>query len=1039
MKNTQRLQILNPEDISALYERPEFSDTERRHFFNLPNKLLERLAIKTNNGRRVAGIVYFILQYGYFKAKHQFFSVKFSDISKDIEFIMRHFLKHDHPPRKTPSLALQHRAKQEILSHTGFQADTERTRHEITEKLMQLVRRTQNPTEIFEEIIKHLNDNQCSIPPYTVLQDTIGEAFKNNDRALVHAVNDQLPVSVKSALDYLLNKNDKNYLITFLKFDAKTFQKNQMQSELQKLTLCKPIYEFAKQLLPSLDLSNSLIKHYSSLISLYQVARLKKTPKPLAYLYMVCYVVDRFERITNNLVQAFAYHVDNNHENAKSGAKLKMPSDPGPLENYECKLGELISLYTNKEVMKGDGPSIAAQAFIIMPEEQITTVSQKLIKSNKSRAEKEQALIWDYHRMHNQSVRINLRPIFEALEFNETTQLRDLFKAHRFWKKLLKHNKSITDYPIARIPMNHIHPKSLRNSFISTIPHARDRRKNRKIVNANQYEFYLYRALRECIRSRKVAINTSIDFKSFDEQVKKPKDWKTTKQNRLENLNNKFIMKPIKTILNELESTLESAIERTNRRAVSGDNKAIKITRHRNGKTSWTMPYPKKNTEIDNPFYDKLDIKTISELFDFVDHQTSFMKALTHIKPRGGGNEFDYLAVKGAILANGTLQGTHAFAKRSNVSYNRLAQAEDNHIRLKTLRSSADILIDQMLELPVFNLYLLSNNKHGSADGTKRKLRRRLLKARYSSKYFGTDVGMVLMTMGLGHIPFATRVIGANEHESHYIFPMMIQSSHIVDPDIISTDTAGTNNINDLLYFAAGKVHAPCYRSLVDRASKICGFKPLSQYNDFLIKPSHTVNKQLIIDKWPEILPILYSLFSHDSNQEKIIQQLSSHDFKSGVKDAIWELNLILKSIHILKYIDEPQYQRDIRTSLNRGEAYHLLLKSIGDVGGGDFRGMSEMEVEIWNECMRLIALIIIFYNMSLLSRLLSMKKSQNDEAAIKFLEAVSPVASQHFNLSGLYEFSEERAEIDVESVVAMMEEILSTTVEKMTDQLLVR
>ena len=76
-------------------------------------------------------------------------------------------------------------------------------------------------------------------------------------------------------------------------------------------------------------------------------------------------------------------------------------------------------------------------------------------------------------------------------------------------------------------------------------------------------------------------------------------------------------------------------------------------------------------------------------------------------------------------------------------------------------------------------------------------------------------------------------------------------------------------------------------------------------------------------------------------------------------------------------------------------------------MGGGDFRGLSEMEVEIWNECMRLIALIIIFYNMSLLSKLLSMKRSQKDKAAIKFLAAVSPVASQHFNLSGLYEFSE--------------------------------
>ena len=86
---------------------------------------------------------------------------------------------------------------------------------------------------------------------------------------------------------------------------------------------------------------------------------------------------------------------------------------------------------------------------------------------------------------------------------------------------------------------------------------------------------------------------------------------------------------------------------------------------------------------------------------------------------------------------------------------------------------------------------------------------------------------------------------------------------------------------------------------------------------------------------------------------------------------------LVINSI--LKYIDDPQYRRDIRTALNRGEAYHQLLKTIGDVGGGDFRGMSEMEVEIWNECMRFIALIIIYYNMSLLSKLLVMNKARGN------------------------------------------------------------
>ncbi|MEM1243931.1 MAG: Tn3 family transposase [Pseudomonadota bacterium] len=181
--------------------------------------------------------------------------------------------------------------------------------------------------------------------------------------------------------------------------------------------------------------------------------------------------------------------------------------------------------------------------------------------------------------------------------------------------------------------------------------------------------------------------------------------------------------------------------------------------------------------------------------------------------------------------------------------------------------------------------------------------------------------------------------------------------------------------------------------------------------------------------KWPALKPVLVSLLSHDINQAKIIKLLSSHDYKSDIKDVLWELNQILKSIHILKYIDDPQYRRDIRTSLNRGEAYHQLIDKIAAIGGGDFRGMSELEVEIWNESTRLIALVIIYYNMNLLSKLYEIALKKDDSAAIQYLKHISPIASSHINISGLYEFSETMANINVDSVVEILNRILEDAI----------
>ena len=52
-----------------------------------------------------------------------------------------------------------------------------------------------------------------------------------------------------------------------------------------------------------------------------------------------------------------------------------------------------------------------------MPEERIIAVSQSLLDEEKSRIKEEQALIWQYHKENYQSILINLRPLFLAIDF----------------------------------------------------------------------------------------------------------------------------------------------------------------------------------------------------------------------------------------------------------------------------------------------------------------------------------------------------------------------------------------------------------------------------------------------------------------------------------------------------------------------------------------------------------------------------------------------------------------------------------------------
>ena len=56
------------------------------------------------------------------------------------------------------------------------------------------------------------------------------------------------------------------------------------------------------------------------------------------------------------------------------------------------------------------------------------------------------------------------------------------------------------------------------------------------------------------------------------------------------------------------------------------------------------------------------------------------------------------------------------------------------------------------------------------------------------------------------------------------------------------------------------------------------------------------------------------------------------------------------------------------------------------------------------------------------------MYKRKGNQDAIDFLLTVSPVASQHLNIGGLYEFTEEISDINIDKMVALMEQILDET-----------
>jgi TnpA family transposase len=323
-------------------------------------------------------------------------------------------------------------------------------------------------------------------------------------------------------------------------------------------------------------------------------------------------------------------------------------------------------------------------------------------------------------------------------------------------------------------------------------------------------------------------------------------------------------------------------------------------------------------------------------------------------------------------------------------------------------------------QLPIFQQYHIGDTIHSSSDGQKFETLIHTINARYSPKYFGLMKGIVAYTLVANHIPVSARIIGANEHESHYVFDLLYDNLTDIQPTVHSTDTHGTNEVNFGILNFFGYQFAPRYRDLYDKVNQgLYGFMHPSQYDpDWILRPIRKINEKLVIEEWDNMQRIIVSLALKTATQSIIIGKLSAYARKNRTKRALWEYDNIIRSLYLLKYIDSISLQRHVQKALNRGESYHKLHKAVSFANFGRLRFKTEGEQQIWNECGRLIANCVIFYNAMILSNVLRYQVERGDAVAATALEQVSPVAWQHINFYGRYEFTKSVQPIDIEAIV---------------------
>jgi len=906
------LNVLSDAEQEALYGLPDFDDAQRLEYLALTE--IELALASSRPGLHAQ--VYCVLQIGYFKAKHAFFRFDWDEVEDDCAFVLSRYFHGEAFERKPITKHEHYTQRERVAELFGYQLWAADFLPQLGQQATQTVRRDVTPGFVATELIVWLNKHKIIRPGYTTLQELISETLSTERRRLGGLLAEVLDDPTKVALAQLLMRDDTLSQLAALKQDAKHFGWRQMIREREKRALLEPLHRIAKALLPKLDVSQQNLLYYASLANFYTVHDLRNLKTDQAHLYLLCYAWQRYRQLSDNLVDAMAYHMKQLEEESSALAQKSFLAEQVRRQQDTPQVGRLLLIYVDDTVADATPfGNVRQRAYKIMPRDKLQITGQRLSVKPASKL----ALHWQAVDGLAERIRRHLRPLYVALDFTSTAPESPWLAALAWAKSMFAKQQRLSQRPLAECPAATL-PKRLR-SYLLTF----DADGKPTGLHADRYEFWLYRQIRKRFQSGEIYLDDSLQHRHFSDELVSMDE----KADALAQMDIPFLRQPVNAQLDALTTEL-----RAQWRAFNSELKAGKLTHLDYDKDTkkliWRKPKGENQKVREQTFYEQLPFCDVADVFRFVNSQCQFLSALTPLQPRYAKKVADADSLMAVIIAQAMNHGNQVMARTSDIPYHVLETTYQQYLRQASLHAANDRISNAIAALPIFPHYSFDlETLYGAVDGQKFGVERPTVKARSSRKYFGRGKGVVAYTLLCNHVPLNGYLIGAHEYEAHHVFDIWYRNTSDIVPTAITGDMHSVNKANFAILYWFGPRFEPRFTNMEDQLKELyCADDP-ALYEKYLIRPVGQVDLTVIVDEKPNMDQIVATLGLKEMTQGTLIRKLCTYTTTNPTRRAIFEFDKLVRSIYTLRYLRDPQLERNVHRSQNRIESYHQLRSTI--------------------------------------------------------------------------------------------------------------
>ncbi|WP_349963061.1 Tn3 family transposase [Rhizobium sp. ZPR3] len=395
----------------------------------------------------------------------------------------------------------------------------------------------------------------------------------------------------------------------------------------------------------------------------------------------------------------------------------------------------------------------------------------------------------------------------------------------------------------------------------------------------------------------------------------------------------------------------------------------------------------------------------LPELIMEMHARTGFADLFTHASEGGSRAENIATSICAVLVAEATNTGFEPLVRLDNPALrrSRLSWVKQNFLRAETLTAANAALVAAQNAIPLARKW--GGGDVASADGLRFVVPVRTIHSGPNPRYFGQERGVTWYNLASDQFTgLNAMTVPGTLRDSLNLLAVVLEQETELQPTEIMTDTAGYTDTIFGIFYLLGYQFSPRIADV--GGARFWRTNAKADYGILDDIASNRINMKLIADHWDDLLRLAGSLKLGVVQAAGLTRTLQTNDRPTRLARALQELGRLIKTLYLLRFIDDESYRRRILVQLNRGEGRHQLARVIFHGKRGELRQRYREGQEDQLGALGLVVNLVVLWNTIYMDAALEQLVAEGYELRPEDVARLSPLGFKHVNMLGRYAFT---------------------------------